>query len=136
MVTLVSANAYFGPTRHVLASVWAKYDGKQREAALYQANQLITRHTGLEPDDDATTTTDRPRPDLAVFEQALHMLRASPLTADGKTPTRKWDNGRMSDQETPQGAADPYAICEEAMRWLQWPTGNARTGARITMMRG
>ncbi len=136
MVTLAGANVYFAPTKHVLAAVWGQYEGKHREAALYQANQLIARHIGVEPDDDATAITNRPRPDLAVYEQALHMLRATPFTADGKTPTRKWNNGRMSDQETPQGAADPYAICNEAMRLLQWPTGPHETGARITMMRG
>jgi hypothetical protein len=136
MVTLATADAYFGATKHVLSSVWLGFDVRQRTAGLFQANELITRHLGVEPQDDATTITDRPRPDRAVYEQALYMLRSTPGIANGAMNGPKFVGGQPNDPSVPVEGADPYAICDEAQRWLQWPTGDARTGARITMMRG
>lgn len=135
-VTIATANAYFLPAKHIFSAVWNGFQEPQKTAALYQANQVLTRVLGYEPNDDASAITDQPRQDLAVCEQALYMLRNSPLIADGSQPAPHWDGGAPRDPFEAREGADPYALAPEAQRWLQWSSGNQRTGARLTIARG
>lgn len=136
MVTLATANAYFGATRHIHFFIWSKYDQNAKTAALYQANEILTRALGYEPEDDATDTTDLPRADRAVFEQALYMLRQSPLIADGGQPAPHFDGGLPRDAMEPRDGANPYAVCPEAMRWLQGPRSESGATGLVSFSRG
>lgn len=136
MVTVASANTYFGAARHIHFFVWSKFDQNQKTAAIYQAHEVVTRALGYEPDDDATEITDRPRQDCAVFEQALYMLRQSPLIADGGQPAPHFDGGSPRDALEPRGGVNPYALCPESLRWLQSPQSESGVTAPFQFSRG
>lgn len=136
MVSIATANAYFAAAKHIHSPIWLGFSANQREAGLYQAHTLISRAIGNDVDDSETDETYIRRPDLAVCEQALYMLRSSPLVADGKQPAPKWSGGQPMDAFAPAEGANPYAICAEAMAWLQEPTSRQGSGRVLETVRG
>lgn len=109
-MTLDSANTYFTDANHVQAAVWAAFSLDQKTAAIAQATRVLRRWNDDEAlDDDVTADGDFPRPDLAVYEQALWILINSRAVPNGDV------NGPKFMDET---RGDPGAVAPEARRWL------------------
>lgn len=129
--TVANANTYFAG--HIQRKAWAGYDQADKTAALTHAERLLRRSTGRELDDDVSDEGDAPRDDLAVYEQALYLLRNGPNTPEGGVPSFV-----SMDQAAPDRAReqDNGIICPEATRWLQYASSESGNIASFTLSRG
>jgi hypothetical protein len=131
MLTVSDANFYFGPKSHLASAEWHTFPEARRVAALAQARRILNRMLGREMMEDTTGEHHSPREDLALFEQALYMLRNLPAAGDV--------SGFASQDPDDVGQArqmDPGILCDEARRWLV--KFDAATGPRsiVTLRRG
>jgi len=132
-ITRQLADDYFEPRNHVLGGLWAAFDTEDREGAIQHSIRRLGQErahvrrtsTGDSPaaqsdliDEDTTTPSDWPREDLAVYEQALHMLIHSDAVADSTKTAPKWAGKRI--KELREEGGDPNFISTEARRYMGW----------------
>jgi len=115
-IDLAGADAYFAAAVHPESSVWLGFTTNNvRTAGVVHAKAVITRLMGEAPDETLTTFEDFPRPDAAVYEQALFELRNG-FVATGDETTPKWTLGSP---DIGDGVRKPNrGIAPEARRWL------------------
>lgn len=130
-LSITDANAYFAPASHVCAAEWNGQSVQRRQAALNTAKQELTRIIGRALNTTATAITDMPREDVALYEQALHLLRNMP--ADGGVPGFISQDPANPEEPRPQ---DSGRICQAARRWLSSGQSNGMPSGIIEMRRG
>lgn len=131
-ITLSLANKYFAG--HVMGSAWDDFDEVDQDKAIVHATRLLQTRAGTDWSDATTTIEDaeiKERWDLAVYEQAFHMLKNSPLPRDGETGAPRYLFGENDGQAPDQN--DIEAICPAALRYI---TGPDRPFPQIEMKRG
>lgn len=129
--TIARANTYFAG--HIQRKTWNAYNTEDRTAALVHAERILRRAKGRALVDTTTTDADQPREDLAVFEQALYLLRNGPASQQGGIP------GHVAmDQANPQAPReqDIGTVCPEAMRWLSEPNRLGGPVPMVELLRG
>ena len=87
-ITKALADTYFVVTTHPHGQLWKDFHTNDRTAAITYCIAHFQRIFDENYDDDATTSTDFPRMDAAVYEQALHVLRTSGTANGDKTAPR------------------------------------------------
>lgn len=120
MIDLNGADDYFSASQHVSAAVWAAFTTAQRAAAVASARRVLSRalNRAMSDVEAAYAEGDRYRDDLAVYEQALHMLLNGMITdSDSGSPYP------IAVKHDDDGKPAPY-YAPEALRWLGW-TGAA-----------
>lgn len=130
-LSITEANDYFAPGAHVCGAEWHSHDATRRSAALNTAKQEMTRILGRTINTTATAITDMPREDVALYEQAMHLLRNMP--ADGTVPGFISQDPANPEDPRPQ---DTGRLCEAARRWLSKPRLNGMPAGMIEMQRG
>lgn len=129
--TVANANTYFDG--HVQKRAWAGYSVDEQTAALTHAERLVRRAVGVALTTDASEEGDAPRHDLAVYEQALYLLRNGPNTPEGGAPAfvamDQGNPGRPREQDT-------GLLCPEARRWLIVPRANGTPAPFVELFRG
>lgn len=130
-LSITEANAYFAPGSHVCGAEWNAQTVQRRTAALNTAKNELTRILGRVVNPTATAITDMPREDVALYEQALHLLRNMP--ADGTVPGFISQDPGNPEEPRPQ---DTGRLCASAVRWLSSPRPNGMPAGRIEMSRG
>jgi hypothetical protein len=129
--TVAGAKAFFAG--NVQRRVWEAYSAEDKTAALVHAERLLRRAAGRALSTTPSAEGDAPRDDLAVYEQALYLLRNGPNPTDGMMP------GFVAmDQANPERPReqDTGAICPEALRWLSVPEVNGSPAPRVELLRG
>ena len=129
--TVARANTYFAG--HIQRRTWNEFAAEDKTAALVHAERILRRAAGRALVDTVTTDADQPREDLAVFEQALYLLRNGPATQQGGLP------GHVSmDQANPSAPReqDMGAICPEAMRWMSVPNALGGPVPLVELIKG
>ena len=129
--TIARANTYFAG--HIQRRTWNDFPAEDKTAALVHAERILRRSKGAALSDTVTTDADAPREDLAVFEQALYLLRNGPASQQGGLP------GHVSmDQANPSAPReqDIGTICPEAMRWLASPNNLGGPVPMVELLRG
>lgn len=129
--TVARANTYF--SGHIQRRTWNDFPAEDKTSALVHAERILRRSKGAALSDTVTTDADAPREDLAVFEQALYLLRNGPASQQGGLP------GHVSmDQANPSAPReqDLGAICPEAMRWLASPNNLGGPVPMVELLRG
>lgn len=130
-LSITEANAYFARGAHVCAEEWQSQTAERRAAALNTAKQELTRILGRAINPTATTMYQMPREDVALYEQAMHLLRNMP--ADGTVPGFQSQDPGNPEDPRPQ---DTGRLSESARRWLSAPRRNGFPSAIIEMNRG
>jgi len=127
-IDVQGADTYFAG--HVNGRAWADFDETDRIRAVTHARRLISSRGGTSFGDATTADGDAPRWDVAVYEQAFHMLRNSHLPRDGQTGAPRY----LDDAEgTAAGPAfNPERLCDAAAKWILggrgWPPVEMRRG--------
>jgi len=137
-ITRALADSYFDQDNHVLGKLWEAFDRTDRDGAVAHAKRRLEQvravsyptNTSSSPvqqtnllDEDTTTANDWPREDLAVYEQALHMLIYGtfvPLPNDHDT---RWIDRINAIREE---GGDAYAVADEARRLMGWDQHGVR----------
>ena len=115
-ITVLLADDYF--LKHLSGGVWTRYSTEQRQTGIDYAKRFFASLSGGdEVDDDTTTNADFPRPDCAVYEQALYMLRNSPDMPDIESPT---PSELFPEKESGAGPTrqSMFKVCEAARIFL------------------
>ena len=127
-INLANADAYFAT--HVNGRAWNDFDEADRTRAVTHARRLISTRGGASFSDATTADGDAPRWDLAVYEQAFHMLRNSHLPRDGNTGAPRYLEDVEGKQDAP--AFNPERISDAALKWIiggrGWPPVEMRRG--------
>jgi hypothetical protein len=125
-INLALADAYF--SAHVNGRVWADFQEEDRGRAVTHALRIISARGRNNFRDTTTADGDSPRWDVAVYEQALHMLRNSNLPRDGQTGAPRY----LEEQAGPPSEFNPERLCDAAIRWITgnrgWPPVEMRRG--------
>ena len=100
-----------------MASIWHRFGGKERDAAISQAQRLLSREIGGEITDETVDSDNYYQPNYAVYEQALYMLCNSSAVVNGQETGPKYVSVDL-DGERKAKSKDRAVICAEAIRWL------------------
>lgn len=116
MIDIDGAETYFAS--HPRGAVWAAFTSEARAAAVVHARRVLSRglNRALSDTLSAYVEGDRYRDDLAVYEQALHMLETGRV-ADGSSGMPY----PVAVQPQAEGDSRPPELyAPEALRWLGW----------------
>ena len=130
-ITRALADTYFNA--HTQKALWYAFDDTQRDNGITMAKRRLSEEvskpkyteTGTSPtdqtrelDEDTTSDGDWPREDLAVYEQALHMLIYSMSNPNGEQNGPKWLVPDV--EERKQDGMTDHVICERARHYMGW----------------
>jgi len=125
------ADDYFDT--HTEKALWYAFDESQRNNAIAMATRRLTEElslpkytdSGSSPsgqvrvlDTDATSDGEWPREDLAVYEQALHMMLYSMSSPNGEQNGPKWLAADVEERRDEGRSA--HQICERAKHYMGW----------------
>ncbi len=112
-ISLTEANDYFNT--HVQGDAWEGFSVGQRNRAILHAKRQVSERLGDDFTDTSTVDGEMPRHDLACYEQAFYLLRASDLPRDGDTGAPRYlDN----DGEQYEGGGGWQSICKAANSYI------------------
>lgn len=116
-ITLAKADVYF--SEHVNGKAWDDFDDPDRERAIAHAQRIIQTRGGTSfSTEDTTISTRGARWDVAVYEQAFHMLKHSHLPRDGNSGAPRY----LTDGEAdPSPAFDVEKLADAALRYITGP---------------
>jgi hypothetical protein len=130
-ITRALADTYFNS--HTEKELWYAFDNVQRDNGVTMAKRRLTEEisapkytlTGTTPttqnrvlDEDTTSDGDWPREDLAVYEQALHMMLYSMSNPNGEKNGPKWLAPDVEERREQGVTAND--ICNRARHYMGW----------------
>lgn len=130
-ITRALADTYFNT--HTEKGIWYAFDQTQRDNGIAMAKRRLTEElskpdytlSGTSPetqprllDTDTTTDSNWPREDLAVYEQALHMMLYSMSNPNGEQNGPKWLAPDV--EERRDAGVSPHHISERARHYMGW----------------
>lgn len=130
-INVSQADNYFAG--HVNGKAWEDFEEPDRVRAIDHARRIIETRAGAAfSDADTTIATSRTaaRWDVAVYEQAFHMLKHSHLPRDGESGAPRYlETGEGEDEPS----MDVERLCPAALRYIAGP---GQAFPQVEMRRG
>jgi hypothetical protein len=134
-ITIANANAYFAPSNHPMARVWAQFPQDVKAGSLAHAKRVLARTLGREVYETVSAITDNVREDLAAYEQALYIARNSPAVVEGQDGVPGFVSNDQANPDQPR-MMDPGLLAPEARRYLTARRENGMPAGVVEFGRG